>query len=88
MKKKILYAICGILLVIMLSAAALFVWAVYDELAEKPPVWENLLEEDVELDVRGDDIQALVGETDALLRVGSWQDGRGAGTKQQGNNGI
>lgn len=78
MKKKILYAICGILLVIMLSAAALFVWAVYDELAEKPPVWENLLEEDVELDVRGDDIQALVGETDALLRLGAagWDLGR------------
>ncbi len=78
MKKKILYVTCGILLAIMLSAAALFVWAVYDELAEKPLVRENLLEEDVELGVRGDDIQALVGETEALLRLGEagWDLGR------------
>lgn len=78
MKKKILYVTCGILLAIMLSAAAFFVWAVYDELAEKPLVWENLLEEDVELGVRGDDIQALVGETEALLRLGEagWDLGR------------
>lgn len=82
MKKKIIYAalygICGIVLVIALLAAALFVWAVYDELSEKPLVRENLLEEDVELDIQGDDIQALVGETEALLRLGEagWELGR------------
>lgn len=90
MKKKILYVICGIIIVIMLFAAALFIWAVYDELAEKPLIRKSLLEEDVELDVQGDHIQALVGETETLLRLGEagWDLGRAAVGQKRNSEGT
>lgn len=90
MKKKILYVICGIIIVIMLFAAALFIWAVYDELAEKPLIRKSLLEEDVELDVQGDHIQTLVGETETLLRLGEagWDLGRAAVGQKRNSEGT
>lgn len=90
MKKKILYVICGIIIVIMLFAAALFIWAVHDELAEKPLIRKSLLEEDVELDVQGDHIQALVGETETLLRLGEagWDLGRAAVGQKRNSEGT
>lgn len=80
MKKIILSVVCGIILVIMLLVGALVVWAVYDELTEEPLIRELLLEDDVELDVWGDDIQALLGETEALLQFedAGWELGRTA----------
>lgn len=80
MKKIFLSVVCGIILLIMLLVGALFVWDVYDELTEEPLIRELLLENDVELDVQGDDIQALLKETEALLRFedAGWELGRAA----------
>lgn len=78
MKKRILYTVCGLLLVLLLSAGALVVWAVYDELTEEPLIREVLLDKDVELDVQADNIQTLLGETEALLHFedAGWTLGR------------
>jgi len=90
MKKIFLSVVCGIILLIMLLVGALFVWAVYDELTEEPLIREFLLENDVELDVQGDDIQALLKETEALLRFedAGWELGRAAVRQERNSEGT
>lgn len=90
MKKIILSVVCGIILVIMFLVGALVVWAVYDELTEEPLICEPLLEDDVELDVWEDDIQALRIETEELLQFENtgWELGRTAVRQERNNEGT
>ena len=94
MRKKILYAvlyvICGIILVLMILIGVLVVWAVYDKLSEKSSYGECLLYEDVELDIRRDDMQALAEETEALLRLGEagWELSRVDLLQERGSEGT
>lgn len=94
MKKKIfhavLYAICGMILILILVVGALFAEAVHEKLSDNPLYRERLLDDEVVLDLKRDDIQALDGEAEALLRLGEagWELGRVDLRQKRGSEGT
>ncbi|MDE6915428.1 MAG: transcriptional regulator [Lachnospiraceae bacterium] len=86
----VLYVICGMILILILVVGVLFAESVHEKLSDNPLYRERLLDDEVELDLQRDDIQALDGEAEALLRLGEagWELGRVDLRQKRGSEGT